>query len=335
MVEPMKLLVEKKTRGRAGRNVSTTIKQLFQLVNLGRVRHQDVHRHKLSGSSSILSPWLFAPSVIIIIFSHSTWILFPHSSWIFLLRRTFSPLTNFCALPLLKHFSKALFRQLSICAWLAQNSELHLRSSEHELTSWRILNNCSSWHRLVENPAACSTNVDEARTKITRRRSETIVQVEQGSCYYQFSFELLFWQLVADWLANGFMKLKRNRDGRIERQPVAPTLAPTTMPGDSAMDGWWWSQRRKKQLRRNSSDWKMGVPAQPLPPVWAVGRLRGGKSKSSRTQDDATLDNCCKTLTRFSSFWLGYKSDLRKSCVQNVLSRDEHSAAVIDSNQYS
>jgi len=38
MVEPMKLLVEKKTRGRAGCNVSTTIKQFFQLVNLDSVR---------------------------------------------------------------------------------------------------------------------------------------------------------------------------------------------------------------------------------------------------------------------------------------------------------
>ena len=42
------------------------------------------------------------------------------------------------------------------------------------------------------------------------------------------------------------MKLKRNRDGRIERQPVAPTLAPATMPGDSAMDGGWVISATKK-----------------------------------------------------------------------------------------
>ena len=54
------------------------------------------------------------------------------------------------------------------------------------------------------------------------------------------------------------MKLKRNRDGRIERQPVAPTLAPATMPGDSAMDGGWVISATKKATSREQFRLKDG-----------------------------------------------------------------------------
>ena len=72
------------------------------------------------------------------------------------------------------------------------------------------------------------------------------------------------------------MNPKRNRDGRIERQPVAPTLAPATMPGDSAMDGGWVISATKKATSTEQFRLKDGRASAAFAAcLWAVGRLRG------------------------------------------------------------